>query len=56
MDRKPKRPQPRPVRPPKPRNEFGDPPDTLYAGGTPLFDERGSRIVPRRDGRKRPHR
>jgi quinol monooxygenase YgiN len=22
-------------------NEFGDPPDTLYAGGTPLFDETG---------------
>jgi hypothetical protein len=22
------------------RNEFGDPPDTMYAGGTPLFDER----------------
>lgn len=27
--------------PPRPRNEFGDPPDTLYAGGTPLFDETG---------------
>ena len=25
-----------------PRNEFGDPPDTLYAGGTPLFDETGA--------------
>jgi hypothetical protein len=22
------------------RNEFGDPRDTVYAGGTPLFDER----------------
>ncbi len=22
------------------RNQFGDPPDTMYAGGTPLFDER----------------
>ena len=22
------------------RNEFGDPEDTMYAGGTPLFDER----------------
>lgn len=22
------------------RNEFGDPPGTMYAGGTPLFDER----------------
>ena len=21
-------------------NEFGDPPDTVYIGGTPLFDER----------------
>jgi hypothetical protein len=20
-------------------NQFGDPPDTVYAGGTPLFDE-----------------
>ncbi len=20
-------------------NQFGDPPDTMYAGGTPLFDE-----------------
>lgn len=24
-----------------PRNEFGDPPDTMYAGGTPRFDETG---------------
>lgn len=37
----------RPARPeqephiPHPRNEFGDPHDTLYAGGTPLFDETG---------------
>ncbi len=22
------------------RNEYGDPEDTMYAGGTPLFDER----------------
>jgi hypothetical protein len=22
------------------RNPYGDPPDTMYAGGTPLFDER----------------
>ena len=22
------------------RNEYGDPADTVYAGGTPLFDER----------------
>ena len=21
-------------------NQFGDPPDTMYPGGTPLFDER----------------
>jgi len=28
-----------PSRPP--RNEFGDPTDTLYTGGTPLFDETG---------------
>ena len=25
----------------KGRNKFGDPRDTLYAGGTPLFDETG---------------
>ena len=24
----------------KRRNRYGDPPDTMYAGGTPLFDER----------------
>ena len=24
----------------KGRNPYGDPPDTMYAGGTPLFDER----------------
>jgi hypothetical protein len=49
--------KPRPPRPapPKPgRNEFGDPKDTLYAGGTPLFDERTGRSVPRREVRKRP--
>ena len=23
----------------KGRNPYGDPPDTMYAGGTPLFDE-----------------
>jgi len=27
-------------------NPFGDPPDTFYAGGTPLFDEKTA-IVPR---------
>jgi hypothetical protein len=25
------------------RNEFGDPAGTVYAGGTPLFDERSGR-------------
>ncbi len=29
------------------RNEFGDPPDTVYAGGTPLFDERTGRTLDR---------
>ncbi|MBI2301083.1 MAG: hypothetical protein HYU66_19400 [Armatimonadetes bacterium] len=29
------------------RNEFGDPPDTMYAGGTPLFDERTGRTKDR---------
>ena len=24
----------------KGRNQYGDPPYTMYAGGTPLFDER----------------
>ena len=28
-------------------NPFGDPPDTFYAGGTPLFDEKTGRSVPR---------
>ncbi len=47
----PKKPAPRPAakRPAAPskkpvakkRNPFGDPADTLYAGGTPLFDETG---------------
>jgi hypothetical protein len=27
----------------KHRNPYGDPPDTMYAGGTPLFDERTGR-------------
>jgi len=27
----------------KHRNQYGDPPDTMYAGGTPLFDERTGR-------------
>jgi|tagenome__1003787_1003787.scaffolds.fasta_scaffold19374816_2 hypothetical protein len=51
----PKKPSPpRPVPPRPPRNEFGDPPDTLYAGGTPRFDERTGRSVPPRPPRKRP--
>jgi quinol monooxygenase YgiN len=29
------------------RNEFGDPPDTLYTGGTPRFDETGGAGTPR---------
>lgn len=28
-------------------NQFGDPPDTLYAGGSPLFDEKSGRTMPR---------
>jgi hypothetical protein len=28
-------------------NQFGDPPDTVYAGGTPLFDEKTGRAIPR---------
>ena len=37
------RPTPAPAPPPvhPPHNEFGDPLDTLYAGGTPRFDETG---------------
>ena len=44
----------RPSTPPvarPPRNEFGDPPDTLYAGGTPRFDETGGLGAP---GKRRP--
>jgi hypothetical protein len=28
-------------------NEFGDPKDTMYAGGTPLFDERTGSVKDR---------
>ena len=42
--RRPPTPSPPDLRPP--RNDFGDPPDTLYAGGTPLFDETGSGAAP----------
>lgn len=31
------------------RNEFGDPPGTVYAGGTPLFDELTGRTRDRYD-------
>lgn len=30
-------------------NEFGDPKGTMYAGGTPLFDERTGRVRDRYD-------
>jgi len=30
-------------------NEFGDPKDTMYAGGTPLFDERTGNVRDRYD-------
>lgn len=26
------------------RNKYGDPPGTMYAGGSPLFDERSGRM------------
>jgi hypothetical protein len=29
------------------RNSYGDPPDTVYAGGNPLFDERTGRTKDR---------
>ena len=29
------------------RNEYGDPKDTLYAGGNPLFDERSAQLKDR---------
>jgi hypothetical protein len=45
------RPPAAPTRGPRPpRNEFGDPPDTLYAGGTPRFDETGGQPP----GKRRP--
>lgn len=47
---RPAQPGPPPGRPlpRRPRNEFGDPPDTLYAGGTPRFDETGGLAPPRK--------
>jgi hypothetical protein len=35
--------KPAPKAPSRRKNEFGDPGDTLYAGGTPLFDEGAGR-------------
>lgn len=37
-------------------NRFGDAPDTMYAGGSPLFDEASGRSTPRLEyvKRKRP--
>ncbi len=29
------------------RNEYGDPRDTVYAGGNPLFDERSAQLKDR---------
>ena len=29
------------------RNEYGDPKDTVYAGGNPLFDERSAKLKDR---------
>ena len=29
------------------RNQYGDPRDTVYAGGTPLFDERSAKLKDR---------
>ena len=31
------------------RNEYGDPRDTVYAGGNPLFDERSAKLKDRYD-------
>ncbi len=31
------------------RNPYGDPPDTMYLGGTPLFDERTGRTKDKYD-------
>jgi hypothetical protein len=45
-----------PRKPAKGRNEFGDPRDTLYAGGTPLFDETGRGAIKRPPTRKKPVR
>jgi hypothetical protein len=36
-------------------NEFGDPPGTMYAGGTPLFDEASGKRVDRKEYVLRKH-
>jgi hypothetical protein len=36
-------------------NPYGDPPDTAYAGGTPLFDEATGQTTPRVDWVLRHH-
>jgi hypothetical protein len=36
-------------------NPFGDPEGTLYAGGTPLFDEKSGRSAPREEYVARKH-
>ncbi len=45
-----------PSRAGKGRNEFGDPRDTLYAGGTPLFDEMGGGAKRPAPGKRKPAR
>jgi hypothetical protein len=53
--KKTSRPAPPLPKRPKRKNEFGDPADTLYAGGTPLFDERtGKSTPPRRPPARKP--
>jgi hypothetical protein len=44
----PKKPLATPKLPGRRKNEFGDPADTLYAGGTPLFDEGAGRAIDKR--------
>jgi hypothetical protein len=36
-------------------NHFGDPPDTMYAGGSPLFNERTGETLSRREYVSRRH-
>lgn len=37
-------------------NEFGDPKDTMYAGGTPLFNEREGKMLDRYEYILKKHR